>query len=65
MFNADFNNYWYELAEKDFALNNPAREYAPDEYYHAYGALYAQAENDSHNCKDNNKTANNSLQLRL
>ena len=56
MFSADFNNYWYELAEKDFALNNPAREYAPDEYYRAYGALYSEAERESANGSDPHKT---------
>jgi|GEM_PF-4365926 len=56
MFSSDFNNYWYELAEKDFALNNPAREYAPDEYYRAYGALYAEAERRSVNGSDPHKS---------
>ena len=56
MFSSDFNNYWYELAEKDFALNNPAREYAPDEYYRAYGALYAAGECESANSSDPDKS---------
>ena len=56
MFTADFNNYFYELAEKDYAMHNPCRENMPEEYYHAYGALYAQGECDSANCADPNKS---------
>lgn len=56
MFTADFNNYFYELAEKDFAMNNPCREDMPQEYYHAYGALYAQGECDSANSADPHKS---------
>ena len=56
MFTADFNNYFYELAEKDYAMNNPCREDMPEEYYHAYGALYAQGECDSANSADPHKS---------
>lgn len=56
MFTADFNNYFYELAEKDYAMGNPCREDMPEEYYHAYGALYAQGECDSANCADPDKS---------
>ena len=56
MFTTDFNNYFYELAEKDYAMNNPCRENMPEEYYHAYGALYAQGECDSANCSDPDKS---------
>ena len=56
MFTTDFQNYWYELAEKDYALGNPCREDMPEQYYHAYGALYAQGERDSANCADPDKS---------
>ena len=56
MFTADFNNYFYELAEKDYVMGNPERQDMPQEYYHAYGALYAAAECASANCADPDKS---------
>ena len=56
MFTADFNNYFYELAEKDYAMHNPARDDMPEEYYHAYGALYAAGERESANSSDPHKS---------
>ena len=56
MFTTDFNNYFYELAEKDYVMGNPERQDMPQEYYHAYGALYAAAEYASANCADPDKS---------
>ncbi len=61
MFTTDFQNYFYELAEKDYAMHNPARDEMPDEYYHAYGSLTAAGECASANCADPDKSVTTSL----
>jgi len=56
MFTADFNNYFYELAEKDYAMGNNERANMPEEYYLAFGALYAAGECATANCADPDKS---------
>ena len=51
MFTNDFQNYFYELAEKDYAMGVDCRDNMPDEYYHAYSALYWQGECDANSCR--------------
>ena len=56
MFTADFNNYFYELAEKDYAMGNNERADMPEEYYLAFGALPAAGECESANSSDPDKS---------
>lgn len=50
MFTADFQNYFYELAEKDYAMGVDCRDNMPDEYYHAYSTLYSADQCAEHQC---------------
>jgi len=61
MFTANFNNYFYELAEKDYALGNNERADMPEEYYLAFGALYAAGECATANSSDPHKNVTAAL----